>query len=553
MEKVFIITSEIDINFSKLKKYDKILVSNPSLWHICDKKGLKSSLLSDQLSSSEILNCYEFADNIFKKNNFKENDIDFIEFFRVYYWEFFYEYKLLEIFFSKNKNNHFSINQNLKKIPNSHLEIIRPEYLFNFLINENYKKNFSINKTIIINKDIKSVLKKMIFFLKNIKKNKKDALNLPKRKIFDNLIIASDRDLDKLIKLLKKNNLEKKNNLIFGIHNDKQKIINFFENKNAKVEFFDLNLFIRLRSDFNSSKKFKVSDCLKNILKKYEIKINSYYFEKLSADFNRANKTINILKEFLTLNEVKDIHIIDFNGFLERSIEQLSKNIKLNLNLYPHGWLGNPEAYFFNNGKYYYTGKLEKNILTKQDRDLKFFEIKKQINEKLISKKINKILILSTRARNRFATNLDTNKFIEDWNLFLNTLKMNETCEIHFKFHPNHNYKDWLINFFLKNNFENYKIVEGEVSKVTSNYDLVLDFGLPGSATRETLMSGTPIMIYSGLYRFDRGTNYHLFNSEFTFNNIEVFCCKINNCIKNPKIYLDEIGMNNKKLSELIN
>ena len=148
---------------------------------------------------------------------------------------------------------------------------------------------------------------------------------------------------------------------------------------------------------------------------------------------------------------------------------------------------------------------------------------------------------------------MDKNKFLKDWNLFLNTLKKNDSCEIHFKFHPNHNYKDWLIDFLLKNNFKNYKIVEGEVTEVSGNYDLVVDFGKPGSATRETLLSGTPLIIYTGLYRFDRGTNIYIFNSEYSFDNIDDLCSKINDCIKNPGIYLEEISINNKKLSKLIN
>ena len=65
------------------------------------KKKINASLLSAELSISEITSCYEFANCIFEKDNFKKNDFDFVEFFRVYYWELFYEYKCLDIFFKK--------------------------------------------------------------------------------------------------------------------------------------------------------------------------------------------------------------------------------------------------------------------------------------------------------------------------------------------------------------------------------------------------------------------------------------------------------------------
>lgn len=66
-------------------------------------------------------------------------------------------------------------------------------------------------------------------------------------------------------------------------------------------------------------------------------------------------------------------------------------------------------------------------------------------------------------------------------------------------------------------------------------------------------MSGTPLLIYTGLYRFDRGTNYYIYDSDLSLDNIDNLCIKINDCIKNPRIYLEEISINNKKLSKLIN
>jgi len=354
-----------------------------------------------------------------------------------------------------------------------------------------------------------------------------------------------------LIKLFKDKNL-KKNNLIFCKHKSKEKIINFFKEKNSNVEFFDMNLFIKFNLNIILHKKIVVSDYLDNILYKYKIKISKDYFKNLNSDYLRAKLTINILKVFFTKNNVREIYLVDFNGFIERSIEQLSKILQMKINLYPHGWLGNPEAYFFNLGKYFYNGILEKKILAKQNKNLDFLKIKKNISEKSIAKKINKILILTTRARNRFASNLSTKKFLSDWNIFLKTLVKHNSFEIHFKFHPNHNYKDWLINFMSKNNLRNYTIVDGDIAKISSNYDLVIDFGMPGSATREILFSGTPILIYSGLYSFDRGTNSYLYNSEFTIDNINHLCEKFTDCIINPLIELKKIKLNNKKLSKLL-
>lgn len=161
-------------------------------------------------------------------------------------------------------------------------------------------------------------------------------------------------------------------------------------------------------------------------------------------------------------------------------------------------------------------------------------------------------MILTTRARNRFASNLNTKKFLRDWNIFLKMLVEHNSFEIHFKFHPNHNYKYWLINFMSKNNLTNYTIVDGDIKKISSNYDLVIDFGMPGSATREILFSGTLILIYTGLYSFDRGTNSYLYNSEFTIDNINYLCKKFTDCIKNPLIELKKIKLNNKKLSKLL-
>lgn len=67
MVKFFIITSLTEINYNQLKKYDKILAANPNLWHACNEKGLNTSLLSDELTRSEILSCYNFANRILKK------------------------------------------------------------------------------------------------------------------------------------------------------------------------------------------------------------------------------------------------------------------------------------------------------------------------------------------------------------------------------------------------------------------------------------------------------------------------------------------------------
>lgn len=552
MEKIFIITSDNEIDRRKLSKFDKILVANPHLWHICNKKKINASLLSAELSISEITSCYEFANCIFEKDNFKKNDFDFVEFFRVYYWELFYEYKCLDIFFKKKNNLNISLNQSIKNIPSSHLEIVSPEFLLNYFLKKNYK-NFFLKKKINIFKNFIKNLKRLKNLLNILYKNKKSIIDLPINKVYHNLFIASDFDLEKFIRLFKDKKFENENNLIFGTHQDKEKIINFFESKKSKVEFFDISLFIRLRSQLNLNKQFRVEEYLSNLLEKYDIKIDKKYFSNLTNDYFRANSTNNIIKQFLIQNKVDEIHLIDFNGFIERSIEQLSKNMNLKVNLYPHGWLGNPEAYNFNEGKYFYTGLVEREILLKQNKNSKFQSINKEQNIKPLSKKIDKILILSTRARNRFATNFKTDKFLKDWNLFLKTLKKNEKCEIHFKFHPNHNYKDWLINYLYENDFKNFKVIEGEVTKVTSNYDLVIDFGKPGSATRETLLSGTPLIIYTGLYRFDRGTNIYIFNSEYSYDNIDDLCSKINNCIKNPRIYLEEISINNKKLSKLIN
>ncbi len=550
MKKFFIITSLTEINYNQLKKYDKILAANPNLWHACNEKGLNTLLLSDELTKSEILSCYNFANRILKKKNFKEKEFDFIEFFRIYYWEFFYEYKLLNIFFNKKKKIIFYLNENLKKIPNSHLEILKPEYLLNFYLKNNYKNFYLIKKFDILN-NFRIKLIEIIKFFYNLKKKKNLIFNFPSKKIYDNLFVASDNDLDKLIKLFKDKNL-KKNNLIFGEHKSKEKIINFFKEKNSNVEFFDMNLFIKFNLNIILHKKIVVSDYLDNILYKYKIKISKDYFKNLNSDYLRAKLTINILKVFFTKNNVREIYLVDFNGFIERSIEQLSKILQMKINLYPHGWLGNPEAYFFNLGKYFYNGILEKKILAKQNKNLDFLKIKKNISEKSIAKKINKILILTTRARNRFASNLSTKKFLSDWNIFLKTLVKHNSFEIHFKFHPNHNYKDWLINFMSKNNLRNYTIVDGDIAKISSNYDLVIDFGMPGSATREILFSGTPILIYSGLYSFDRGTNSYLYNSEFTIDNINHLCEKFTDCIINPLIELKKIKLNNKKLSKLL-
>ena len=550
MLKFFIITSLTEINYNKLKKYDKILAANPNLWHACNEKGLNTSLLSDELTRSEILSCYNFANRILKKKSFKEKEFDFIEFFRIYYWEFFYEYKLLNIFFNKKKNIIFYLNENLKKIPNSHLEILKPEYLLNFYVKNNYRNFYLIKKFDILN-NFRVKLIEIIKFFYNLNKKKNLIFNFPSKKIYDNLFVASDNDLDKLIKLFKDKNL-KKNNLIFGIHKSQEKIINFFKEKNSNVEFFDINLFIKFNLNIILHKKIKVSDYLNNILDKYKIKISKDYFKNLNSDYLRAKLTINILKDFFTKNNVSEIYLVDFNGFIERSIEQLSKILQMKINLYPHGWLGNPEAYFFNLGKYFYNGILEKQILSKQNKNLEFFKIKRNISAKSIPKKINKILILTTRARNRFASNLNTKNFLSDWNIFLKTLVEHNFFEIHFKFHPNHNYKDWLINFMSKNNLRNYTIVDGDIAKISSNYDLVIDFGMPGSATREILFSGTPILIYSGLYSFDRGTNSYLYNSEFTMDNINHLCEKFTDCIINPLTELKKIKLNNKKLSKLL-
>lgn len=550
MVKFFIITSLTEINYNKLKKYDKILAANPNLWHACNEKGLNTSLLSDELTRSEILSCYNFASRILKKKSFKEKEFDFIEFFRIYYWEFFYEYKLLNIFFNKKKKITFYLNENLKKIPNSHLEILKPEYLLNFYVKNNYRNFYLIKKFDILN-NFRVKLIEIIKFFYNLNKKKNLIFNFPSKKIYDNLFVASDNDLDKLIKLFKDKNL-KKNNLIFGIHKNQEKIINFFKKKNSNVEFFDINLFIKFNLNIILYKKIKVSDYLNNILDKYKIKISKDYFKNLNSDYLRAKLTINILKDFFMKNNVSEIYLVDFNGFIERSIEQLSKILQMKINLYPHGWLGNPEAYFFNSGKYFYNGIFEKQILAKQNKNLEFFKIKRNISEKSIPKKINKILILTTRARNRFASNLNTKKFLSDWNIFLKTLVEYNSFEIHFKFHPNHNYKDWLINFMSKNNLRNYTIVDGDIAKISSNYDLVIDFGMPGSATREILFSGTPILIYSGLYSFDRGTNSYLYNSEFTLDNINHLCEKFTDCIINPLTELKKIKLNNKKLSKLL-
>ena len=145
MEKIFIITSDNEIDRNNLSKFDKILVANPRLWHICNKKEIDASLLSAELSTSEIVSCYEFANRIFEKDNFKKNDFDFVEFFRVYYWELFYEYKFLNIFFKKKTNLSISSNQNIKKIPSSHLEIVSPEYLLNYFLKK-IIKIFSLKK-----------------------------------------------------------------------------------------------------------------------------------------------------------------------------------------------------------------------------------------------------------------------------------------------------------------------------------------------------------------------------------------------------------------------
>ncbi len=550
MVKFFIITSLTEINYNQLKKYDKILAANPNLWHACNEKGLNTSLLSDELTRSEILSCYNFANRILKKISFKEKELDFIEFFRIYYWEFFYEYKLLNIFFNKKKSIIFYLNENLKKNPSSHLEILKPEYLLNFYIKNNLRNFYIIKKFDILN-IFKIKLITIIKFFYNLNKKKNLFFNFPSKKIYDNLFVASDNDLDKLIKLCKDKDL-KKNNLIFGIHKSKDKIIKFFKEKNSKVEFFDINLFIKFNLNIILQKKFEASDYLNKILDKYKIKISKDYFKNLNNDYSRAKLTNNILKDFFIQNDVREIHLVDFNGFIERSIEQLSKILKMKINLYPHGWLGNPEAYFFNLGKYFYNGILEKKILVENNKNLEFSKIKKNIIKKSIPKKVNKVLILTTRARNRFASNLNTKKFLSDWNIFLKTLVKYNTFEIHFKFHPNHNYKDWLINFMSKNNLRNYTIVDGDIAKISNNYDLVIDFGMPGSATREILFSGTLILIYTGLYSFDRGTNSYLYNSEFTIDNINHLCENFTDCIKNPLIELKKIKLNNKKLSKLL-
>mgnify|MGYP001234608998 CR=1 FL=1 len=550
-KKIFIIINKKDISHKIIDKYDEILSANPYLWHICSIKNIKSKILSEEISVEEIEECYNFANKIFLKNNFDSQKFDLIEFFRIYYWELFYEYNLINIFIKKNIKNKIFISNHSKTKPDSHLELLQPNILLkNFFKSNSY--NFKFEENFGFEFNLKYFFK--IFFKSILNKTSKNLLSLPEENFFDNLIIASDHDLNKILNLLKKKNLDKTNNIIFGIHKDKKKIIKFFQDKNASIIFFDMNLYLRsnvsLKIDNNTK---EIQNSLKALLNTYNIKIDVSYFEKLTQDYDLALSANEIMKTFFKKNKVTEIFIVDFNGFLERSLEQINKFKNLKINLFPHGWLANPEAYRFNCGKYYYNGILEKQILSKFNENVLFRKINLKSEKKSLPKKINKILILITRARNRLATNFDTKQFENVWLSFLKFLKKNDPLEINFKFHPNHNYKNWLINFLKSKNFTNYDIKNGDVSKISSNYDLVIDFGFPGSATREVLLSGIPILIFTGLYKFDRGMNSYLIDKNYTIKTVDELCSKFQKCINNPENELKTLIIDNKKLLSLLN
>ena len=282
-KKIFIITNEKDISHKIVDKYDEILSANPYLWHICSIKNIKSKILSEEISIEEIEECYNFANKIFLKNNFDSKKFDLIEFFRIYYWELFYEYNLINIFIKKNIKNKIFISNQSKIKPNSHLELLQPNILLkNFFKSNSY--NFEFEENFGFEFNLKYFLK--IFFKSILNKTSKNLLSLPEENFFDNLIIASDHDLSKILNFLKEKNLNKTNNIIFGIHKDKKKIIKFFQDKNASIIFFDMNLYLRsnvgLKIDINIK---EIQDSLRVLLNTYNIKIDVSYFEKLTQDY----------------------------------------------------------------------------------------------------------------------------------------------------------------------------------------------------------------------------------------------------------------------------
>lgn len=82
---------------------------------------------------------------------------------------------------------------------------------------------------------------------------------------------------------------------------------------------------------------------------------------------------------------------------------------------------------------------------------------------------------------------------------------------------------------------------------------MVIDFGFPGSATREVLLSGIPILIFTGLYKFDRGMNGYLIDKNYTIKTIDELCSKFQKCINNPENELKTLIIDNKKLLSLLN
>lgn len=75
------------------------------------------------------------------------------------------------IFFLIRKKIIFYLNENLTKIPGSHLEILKPEYLLNFYIKNNYR-NFNIIKKFDILNIFKIKLITIIKFFYNLNKKK---------------------------------------------------------------------------------------------------------------------------------------------------------------------------------------------------------------------------------------------------------------------------------------------------------------------------------------------------------------------------------------------